>query len=434
MYRKAVKTGFALATISVMFNVGSMHPMVSAASQPYAGQTIIVDWQPPSPLLSAEFTKQTGIKVKWVNIGWDAEQQLIATSAVAHTYFADVTDVDWSKIGEYFNTKWFVPLNPYFDIPTMKKDAPQLDEFMENGQLIGVPVDASFMVTTVNQADFKRAGIHDMPTTLAQYQADLEQLQNKHVSAHPLGVPLAAAEGLSTYWYELTAANGGSIFGSGNKPLFTSPSSAGYKAMQWIVNAYKTGLIPKAMINTTDSEEQQANMAQHRISSVFSDYSGNVAGIYNDKSQSKVVGDVAYIPTPGVKGPGPNLGNPDGLGIPVTAKHVGAATEFLKWFTSPNIQAELSGAGGYKVVIALPMRISSLRILAQADKNPKDGWGEVIHLFQHSRPVFPQGGPPWYAQFSNAVYTNIHSAALGTESVDQAIQAIANTVNQLNAQ
>ncbi len=47
-----------------------------------------------------------------------------------------------------------------------------------------------------------------------QYQADLKQVQSKGVVAHPLDIPFAAAEGLSTYWYEMTAAFGGGVLSS----------------------------------------------------------------------------------------------------------------------------------------------------------------------------------------------------------------------------
>ena len=32
-------------------------------------------------------------------------------------------------------------------------------------------------------------------------------------------------------------------------------------------------------------------------------------------------------------------------------------------------------------------------------------------LKAHAKPPFPNGAPPWYAQSSNAVQTNIHEAA-----------------------
>jgi multiple sugar transport system substrate-binding protein len=48
-----------------------------------------------------------------------------------------------------------------------------------------------------------------------------------------------------------------------------------------------------------------------------------------------------------------------------------------------------------------------------------------------SKPVFEGGAPPWYPQFSNSVYTNLHAAAAGSESVAAAIKAIAATANGL---
>src|SRR5674476_1233110 len=49
----------------------------------------------------------------------------------------------------------------------------------------------------------------------------------------------AAAEGLSTYWYETTGAFGGTVLDASGKPQFTDPSSPGYKAAQWMVDAIK---------------------------------------------------------------------------------------------------------------------------------------------------------------------------------------------------
>ena len=39
-----------------------------------------------------------------------------------------------------------------------------------------------------------------------------------------------------------------------------------------------------------------------------------------------------------------------------------------------------------------------------------------------TRPVFPEGAPSWYPEFSRAVYTNLHAAATGSKSVAAAIE------------
>jgi len=57
---------------------------------------------------------------------------------------------------------------------------------------------------------------------------------------------------------------------------------------------------------------------------------------------------------------------------------------------------------------------------------------QLSNLLKTSKPVFPEGAPAWYPQFSHAVYTNLHAAATGSMSVAAAITAIANTANQLS--
>ena len=75
----------------------------SQSSSPHSITVAVAYPAPPAALLD-QFTKQTGIKVNWVNIGWDDLQTKIAAAASAHTYFADAADVDWSKVGEYQKT------------------------------------------------------------------------------------------------------------------------------------------------------------------------------------------------------------------------------------------------------------------------------------------------------------------------------------------
>src|SRR5580700_7335395 len=148
--------------------------------------TVAVAYPAPPAALLDQFTKQTGIKVNWVNIGWDDLQTKIAAAATANTYFADAADVDWSKVGEYQKTGWFIPLNKYFNVSTLKSDMPQIGTFTSNNELMGVPFDSSFLVTTVNKKDFTKAGITTMPTTLAAFTTDLKKVGKANGMASPL--------------------------------------------------------------------------------------------------------------------------------------------------------------------------------------------------------------------------------------------------------
>jgi multiple sugar transport system substrate-binding protein len=426
----------ALVTLAAACGSGNNGSSGSAATSGSSNSiTVAVAYPAPPATLLDQFTKQTGIKVNWVNIGWDDLQTKIAAAMTANTYFADVADVDWSKVGEYQKTGWFDPLNKYFNQAALAADMPQLNTFVSNNELMGVPFDSSFLVTTVNSKDFAKAGITTMPTTLAGFTTALQKVGKANGIASPLDIQFATAEGLSTCWYQTTAAFGGQVLTAQDTPAFTAPSSPGYQALTWLVNAYKSGLVPKANINTTDYAGFTTEEAKNRTAAALCDYSGSVASIYNVPSSSSVVNDTEYIPTPGATGVGLNVANPDGIGIPKTAKNVAAAVKFINWFTSTENQATWAGLKGANDVVStfpLPARLSSFALLAKAGDIAQAAQLEAI-LKAHAQAPFPNGAPPWYVQFSAAVQTNIHEAAAGQETVAQAVSAIAAQVSQLEA-
>ena len=432
--RLSLTTTVAAAAALALAACGGSSSGSSTASNKTSGATITVALAataPPKAALAA-FTKQTGIKVKWVNIDWDSLQTKISAAAAANTYFADATDVDWSRVGQLGKLGWFYPMEQFVNTKTMAPDMPQIKSFTVGGHVIGIPYDASFMVTTVNKKMFAKAGITTMPTTLNAYTSDLKKLQTSGVSAHPLDIPFSAAEGLSTYWYETTGALGGTVLNQQYKPQFTSPDSPGYKAATWMINAIKTGLVPKGNINVTDSQGMQTLMAKGQVASIFSDYSGNLGTLYNVPSSSSVVNQVEYLSTPGATGTAANWSNPDGIGIPKQAKYPKAAAKFIQWFTSEQQQVDFAGVNGPSKAwsaYALPSHLSAVK--AMAAKGNLVGCDQLSAMLATSKPVFPGGAPPWYPQFSNSVYTNLHAAAAGSETVAQAIKTIANTANGL---
>jgi multiple sugar transport system substrate-binding protein len=433
--RRTGTLAIAIGLITAAAACGSSGSSSPAASSSPKSITVAVAYPAPPKALLQQFTKQTGITVNWVNIGWDDLQTKIAAAMSANTYFADAADVDWSKVGEYEKTGWFLPLNKYFSPSGLRTDMPQIDTFVVDNKLMGMPFDSSFLVTTVNTKDFQKAGITSVPTTLSGFSAALKKVGTANGMANPLNIQFATAEGLSTCWYQMTAAFGGSVLSAQDNPAFTSPSSPGYQAMNWMVNAYKTSLVPKANINTTDYDGFTTEMAKNRVAATMCDYSGSLASIYNVPSSSSVVNQTAYEPTPGSTGAGMNVANPDGIGIPRNAKNVAGAVKFIKWFTSTQNQAIWAGLDGSKDVVStfpMPARLSSFGLLAKAGDIGQASELAAI-LKAHAKAPFPNGAPPWYAQFSNAVQTNIHEAAAGEESVQQAVTAIASEVQQLKS-
>ena len=201
-----------------------------------------------------------------------------------------------------------------------------------------------------------------------------------------------------------------------------------------MVNAVKTGLVPPGNINVADSQGQQTLMAKGKVASTFSDYSGNVGSLYEVPASSSVVGQVKYIPTPGLNGTAANLGNPDGIGIPAKAKNPEAAAKFISWFTDGKNMADFAGANGTArtwVGYFFPSRLSGIAILNK--KGSIIGGDVLASMLKTSAAVFPQGAPAWYPEFSGAVYSNLHAAAAGTKTVDAAIKAIGAVATKLSS-
>jgi multiple sugar transport system substrate-binding protein len=432
--RRTVLAGL-LAGVTLLATACGNDTGSSGGSDKTTGVTITVALAtapPPQATLDA-FTKSTGITVKWTNIDWDSLQTKIAAAATAKTYFADATNVDWSRVGQLGKLNWFYPMETYLDTKSLATEMPQLASFTNNGHVVGIPYDASFLVTTVNKTLFEKAGITTMPKTIDEYTNDLKQIKSKNVVQYPLNIPFAAAEGLSTYWYQTTAAFGGTVLDGSGKPQFADAGSPGYKAAQWMVDQLKNGLVPPGNINVADSQGQQTLMAKGTVASTFGDYSGNVGSLYNVPDSSSVVNQVVYLSTPGVNGPGPNMSNPDGIGIPKQAKYPAAAAKFIEWFTSAENQADFAGANGPEKVMVgyfLPSRLAGMQTLT--DKGKLIGGDQLADLLKNSaKPVFPEGAPTWYPEFSRVVSTNLHAAATGEKSVPDAMQAIVDATNKL---
>lgn len=383
---------------------------------------------PPQSMID-KFTAETGVKVNWSNIDFDSLMTKIAASGAANAYYSDVTYFNFTNIQQYGKLKWFVPLDDYIkDLSINTTELGDLGSYTWDQKILALPYDSAFGVTTVNNDMFTKAGITKMPTTLSEYTEDLKTLKAKGVVENPLNIPFAAAEGLTAYWIQLTAAFGGaSVLNEDGSPAFTTPDSPGYQAAKWMIDAVKDGLVSPGAINATDVQGMQTVMAQGLAATTLYDYSGNLSAIYNDSAQSAVVDQVSYLPVPGVSGRANSIIVADSLGIPSTAKQPEAAAKFIKWMVDANTQVEFSGGGAAENAWGpqgIPSNLTAIKQLNEAGKIP--GGDVILDILSNStQPYLPYGAPEWYASFSGVVQTSLHGAAAGTMSLDDAIAAMA---------
>lgn len=412
MKRKMLVAALAAIVLCATLPVGAQ------ATAPLAGQTITVLLPPWATLpkdMTDRFTKQTGIKLSLQTLGWDEIRTKIITASIAGSPPADVTELDWSWVGQFGSSGWYVPLNATVDA-AMTKDLPATSIFTYDRKLIGIPYNNDFRLLIFNRQHLSAAGIAQPPKTLAELLADAKAIKDKGVVKFPIALPLSATEGTGTAWYLLTKAFGGDLFDTNLKPLFTSPDSAGYKALAWEVDALKAGLIDPASTGLKDVEVQEL-FKNGQASFDVAGWAGNLS-VYTDPSKSKVasVAEGALMPT--LSGKTRTFGLPEAVGIPAASTHKEAAEAFVRWFVAPENQME-----SYTALGNLPTRTSVLKSL---DDSGKLASGKAL-LAQAAvvEPLFKQGTPAWYPQFSSAVSTAINQAAKGQLTVDAAIKQIA---------
>lgn len=400
-------------------------PALADDAKPLAGESITVLLPSPQGAnIAADFEEDTGIHVDLQTLSWDDIRLKLVTGLVAGTAPADVTEFDWSWTGQFAAAGWYMPLNDVID-PATVEDIGVTKIFTVDGDILGIPYTNDFRVMLINKAQFAEAGITEPPKTLDELVADAKKIKDAGIVEYPIGLPLSATEGASTSWYLLTKAFGGELFDADFKPLFTSPDSAGYKALEFELMLLEEGLVDPAAVSLTDSQINDSMFSQGQTSVMISGEPGRL-GQMNDPDQSKVAGNVEAILVPTASGETRSFGLPEALGIPESSQNKEAAIEFIKWFTSKDFQEE-----NYKNGF-LPTRTS---VLSAVNETGVMHSGDVlVEQSTTVEPLFQQGTPQWYPEFSSAVNTSINSAAKGQITVEQAMQNIADAAEQAMAQ
>ena len=104
--------------------------------------------------------------------------------------------------------------------------------------------------------------------------------------------------------------------------------------------------------------------------------------------------------------------------MPVSAVNKDQMPTYLTWMLTPSVMV-----ANYKTLGVLPTRLS---VLAALGKDGSLREGEVLAAQAAvAEPLFAQGTPGWYSEFSGAVQTALNAAAKGQIDVQTAMTQIA---------
>lgn len=385
--------------------------------------TVLLPYQIPKSLLR-EFTAKTGVKVNFNVTSWDAVHSKLIVANTAKTYVADVAEFDWSFTGQFAGARWNEPLEKALPASLTKDLGNTNGAFASGGHTYAACYSNDFRMSIYNDKLFKKAGIASYPKTFAELATVVDKLKQAGIQ-HPVSIPLAATEGGVTPWYLLTLAMGGQLFDDQFKPLFADPNSAGYKALQFEVDAVKNGWVSPGSVTLDDTPAYDKFAAGSTAISLAS--SPGTLATANDPKQSSVAPNVRAGLVPGNNGPGYSFGLPEGLAIPVTARHKDAALAFIQWWEEPATTMAL-----YKSAGMLPCRTSVLDTLVK--ENKLEGGATITDQFKQVKPLFQQGAPIWYSKFSSEAQGLLNAAVKGNMSVGDALNQLAAKAKTLASQ
>jgi multiple sugar transport system substrate-binding protein len=387
-----------------------------------AGQEInvLLPYKIPERLLE-QFTSQTGVRVSVNVTNWDAVHSQLIVANTAKTYVADVTDFDWSFTGQFAAARWYEPLEKVLD-PALVGDLSRADgAFNVGGHTYAACYSNDYRLSLYNTKMFMAAGLRGFPKTFTELGPALAKLKASGVR-YPLGIPMAATEGGVTPWYLLTLAMGGQLFDQHFKPLFANPGSAGYRALQFEIDALNNGWVSPGSV-TLDNGPAFDQFAAGSSAILLASSPGNLPTA-NDPKLSSIAPSAKPALVPGVRGPGMTFGLPEGLAIPVTAQHKDAARAFIEWWMQPaNLRVLYKEAG------MLPCRGSL--VTAMATSGELDGGTVLTDELAHVVPLFGQGAPKWYGQFSSAAQGLLNAAVKGDLRVEAALTQLAARATEL---
>jgi multiple sugar transport system substrate-binding protein len=387
------------------------------------GQTIkvLMPYKIDQKLLD-EFTDETGVEVEYDTAGWDAVMSKLIVANQAGTYIADVTEFDWSFTGQFGGNGWVEPLQDVIEPELLEDLGATSDSFTSEGNIYAACYTNDFRMSLYNREMFDQAGVKQYPATFDELESTLDQLKSQGGGESPMTIPMAATEGSVTPWYLITLAMGGELFDENFEPTFADPSSAGYKALEFEKKALDQGWVSPGSV-TMDDGPAFERFTGGGAAIAFASNPGNLT-VANDPKQSSIAGEAEPALIPGVDGPGPTFGLQEGLAIPVTAEHKDAAAAFINWWMQPDTQIAMYAGSGF-----LPCSKPALDSLSQT--GDLEGGQVVVEQFDQIKPLFPQGAPTWYSEFSSDAQGLINAALKGDMSIEDALNQLADQASEL---
>jgi multiple sugar transport system substrate-binding protein len=254
------------------------------------------------------------------------------------------------------------------------------------------------------------AGVKEPPKTWDELMSDCKKVQ---ASASGKGVGCYAGqfekyEGLTVNFSEAINSAGGVVVGEDGKANVDTPEAK--KGLDFLVQGFKNGTIPKAAITYKEEEGRRAFQDGKLIFHRQWPYQYTKAEATD--GSSKVAGKFAVAPLPGLSDNGKSSLGGHNLAISKFAKNKGSALEFIKFMTSePEEKLHLQKTS------EAPVYTSLYNDAALQKQFP------YLPTLQNSvNDAIPRPRVVKYGEATTAIQEEAYAALTGTKTSDQALK------------
>lgn len=376
---------------------------------------MIPDWGNPGEELLKEFEEESGIKVNVEEVSWDDIRDKVSIAAAGGEAAADVVEVDWSWVGEMNSAGWLEPIEMSEED---KKDMPTLETFTIDDKVLAVPYANDYRIAYYNEEHFKKAGIEKAPETWDEVYAALKKLKESGVTKYPFTLPVNADESATTSMIWFAFARNGVAFNEDG----TLDEEAVLDALK-----FEQKLVDEELIDPAAKTFSGMDCYRKLTSGEASFMVGptKFVGISNNPEESSVVGQIKPILLPGKEGTSQvTMPLPEAIGITAFSKNKEEAKEFVKWYSSPEVQKKL-----YAQNSSIPTRNSVIEELIN-DGTIKNA-GAMLDQAKLIKSPFPKGVPDYYSEMSNTIYNNVNKMVLGEISPEKAFDTMDKKIKEL---
>jgi multiple sugar transport system substrate-binding protein len=331
-------------------------------------------WDPANALveLGKDFTKETGIEMKYEFVPWTSYADRFLNELNSHGKLCDMIIGDSQWIGGAAENHWYVKLNDFFAkehismddfVPATvvgysewPKNTPNYWALPAMADAVGWTYRKDWFARPEIQAEFKKKYGRDLapPKTYGELQQDAEFFQGREIDGKKVygayiftergseGITMGVTNVLYNYGFE---------YENPKKPyqmqgFVNSPDAV--KGLEFYKELYKCctapGLTNAYMQEGLDAFKSGQVAMQMNWFAFF-------PGLYKDPN---VGGDkIGFFVNPaGPKGHFTQLGG-QGISVVATSDHQDDALRYIKWFAQPKVQQKWWEIGGYSALKAV---------------------------------------------------------------------------------